>query len=73
MGLLFGGGAMGSGKPRKIITRKIGNRQKNSGVRQFSLRFIIRNSLRQMDFKQGLAGKTGRGVGPRAVLTIPVD
>jgi len=40
-GLLAGGGARGSGKPRKIMIRKIGSKQKKSGVFQLSLRFIM--------------------------------
>jgi len=40
-GFVFGRRRHGEGKPRKIITRKIGNKQKNSGVRQFSFCFSM--------------------------------
>jgi hypothetical protein len=52
-GLVAGGGAMGRGKPRKIITRKIGKRQKKSGVFQFSFCFIIDNKWRRTGHLQG--------------------
>jgi hypothetical protein len=54
LGLVAGGGAMGKGNPRKIITRNIGKRQKKSGVFQLSFCFIIDNKWRRTMELQGL-------------------
>lgn len=43
---------MGSGKPRKIITRKIGKRQKKSGLFQLSFCFNIADKWRRPRVKQ---------------------